>query len=104
MKVACPHCKKNTIPLYKKAFAGSLTRKGVLCPSCGNRCVNGIPSTIFKTALRLVALIIVIVLTANDVYIIGNPFITILSILAVVFVLEILFDAILGKLVPSIHL
>ena len=60
-KYACPHCGEKTITPLQKAFAGTQKSKGVICPNCGQRCTNGMKSSILHTVTDLIMLIIVII-------------------------------------------
>lgn len=56
MKFKCPHCGEKTYSPLAKALCGGFSSSGKPCPSCGGRSVNGYPSLIVNSVLRLAAL------------------------------------------------
>ena len=60
MKTKCPFCGDESITLLQRMFAGGMASKGVKCKSCGNHCVKGMKSTIFRTFATLVIFVDII--------------------------------------------
>lgn len=58
---ACPHCGKKTFNPLTKALAGGMNTKGRVCQACGRRAVNGKVSTIVRTVLMLIAIVIIFI-------------------------------------------
>lgn len=53
----CPVCGEPVCGHFRKAFAGSLKSKGILCPKCGTGCTNGVISAyVNASVMTLVAL------------------------------------------------
>ncbi|MCM1226680.1 MAG: hypothetical protein NC320_04535 [Clostridium sp.] len=99
-KYVCPHCGEATISPLKKAFAGNQKSKGVLCPNCGKRCTNGMQSAIFHSITDFIMLAAVVFLYIR----LNLSFVPILAVIAIVFVINRLFDALFFPLVPSLRI
>ncbi len=99
-KYVCPHCGEETISIFKKAFAGNQKSKGTPCPNCGGRCTNGMQSAIFHTVTDALMLIAAVVLYIK----LENSFLPIITVIAIVFVLNTLFDAFFFPLVPTLRI
>lgn len=101
MKHICPHCGKPSFSPIQKALCGGMSSKGKPCMLCGKRCVNGMPSLIVNSVLRLVALgmifwIYFVHTTLEEVFLFGVvPLIS-------AYVIGFLFDMFFGKLVAAI--
>lgn len=52
----CPCCGEKSFNPILKARAGRMNQKGVNCPSCGKRVVNGKGATIFNAVFSLLGI------------------------------------------------
>lgn len=101
MKHTCPHCGEKSFTPLQKARCGGLSSSGKPCLKCGLRCVNGIPSLVVNTVLRLAALVMIFYTyftftELSEVFWFG------LLPLILAFLLGFLFDMFFGKLVPAL--
>ncbi|MCQ2417438.1 MAG: hypothetical protein MJ071_06465 [Oscillospiraceae bacterium] len=101
MKFACPHCGEKTFSPIQKAFCGGMSNVGKPCMKCGVRCVNGIPSLVFRSICMCIAAVMIFYTyftheTLSEVFWFG------VVPLAAAYVLGLLFDMFIGKLVPAI--
>ena len=61
MKFKCPYCGNKTFSIWHKIIAGGMTAKGVKCPECGRHAVHGLKSTIFKSVVMAVTLVLLMI-------------------------------------------
>lgn len=99
-KYTCPHCGEATISPIKKAFAGNQKSKGVLCPNCGKRCTNGMQSVVFHNITDFIMLVTVVSMYIK----LDLSFFPILTVIAAVFLINKIFDALFFPLVPSLRI
>ena len=101
MMFKCPHCGEKTYSPVTKALCGGFSSSGRPCPSCGGRSVNGVPSLVVNSILRIIALVMIFWSyfkfdTMQPVLIFG------LLPLIGSFVLGFVFDMFFGKLVEAV--
>ena len=99
-KYKCPHCGERSITPLKKAFAGNQKSKGVMCPSCGKHCTNGMQSAIFHTITDLLMLIAAVIMYIKT----DLSFFPIIIVIIVTFIINKIFDALFFPLVPSLRI
>lgn len=99
-KYVCPHCGEATISIFKKAFAGNQKSKGTSCPNCGGKCTNGMQSAIFHTITDTLMLIATVVMYIK----IDNSFLPIIITIAIVFIINTIFDALFFPLVSTLRI
>lgn len=94
-KFECPYCHEKTISRVKKAFAGSLKSKGIECPNCGGRCVNGKQSSVFHSVVMAIVFAVIVYMVVVD-----HPHMTInaIALFALAFIVNKLFDALFFEL------
>ena len=101
MKHTCPHCGEKTFSPLEKAMCGGMSSSGKACLNCGIRCVNGIPSLVVNSVLRLIALVMIFY-TYFTYTKLSQVFWFGLLPLLLAFVLGFVFDMFFGKLVEAI--
>ncbi len=61
MKYECAHCGAKSYSPLMKGRAGGMSSRGVACPECGGRCVNGKLNLIVNSIISGIAFIMIIV-------------------------------------------
>lgn len=100
----CPYCHEKTFTRMMKVRCGSMKSKGMKCPKCGGHCVNGMPSTIFRTVTSALVFIYWIAASLTGFETKNFRVFTFIGAMLLCFLLGYVFDALFGRLAKSVRL
>ncbi len=101
MKHTCPNCGEKSFTPLQKAMCGGMSSSGKPCLKCGIRCVNGIPSLVVNSVLRLIAAVMIFYTYFTYTELSEVLYFGVIPLLFA-FLLGFLFDMFFGKMVVAI--